>query len=88
MRRSDRLLMTDPEVLRSQETIPAELAVEFFLERPFLELLDEAEEGGVCTEADLLAMGEHILVTLAALARGEVGAVLVEKRLPRPGEFN
>lgn len=79
--------MMDSKVLRTRETLPAELALEHFLGRPFHNLLAEARSTGKCDEEDLVAMGWSLFRGLMALARGEVSAVSVEKRLPHRGEF-
>lgn len=80
-------LMMDPSVLRNRDTLPAELSVEFFLGRPFQELVEEARRTGQCDAEDLVAMGWTLYGGMISLARGEVSAVSVEKRLPRRGEF-
>ena len=70
----------------TRETLLDELAVEWALRVPFADLLAEARRLGACEERDLLRLGRRLRHDAGRLARGEISAIEVPSRLPRPSE--
>lgn len=65
----------------------ASLALAHVFGRSAEALATEAARRGVCDVSDLRYQGARVFVDLARLARGELSAIRVPRRFPRPGEY-
>lgn len=79
--------MNAAATLRRENAI-VEATLSAVMGAPYEELKVEALRTGRCEEADLHCLGRRILSDLVRLARGEVSAVIVPRRLPNRGEHS
>ncbi len=72
--------------MSNRETHLSELFLEWAYRRPYASLLAEARATGACAELDLQQLGWRLLHDAARLYRGEISAIHLPARLPRPDE--